>query len=160
MDPKVRKQVLRFIPYALYVATARHGDQVAAALISWVSQASFKPPLVMMALKADGYLLHVARQAGGLAVNILAAGQKVMAARFIRQPAWENGRLAGYAVEDAPATGALLLLDAPAWFEVRFTDLVERGDHTVVVGEVVNAGLRDPEARPLLLADTGWHYGG
>lgn len=160
MDPKMRKHVLRLIPYALYVATARHQDQVAAALISWVSQASFKPPLMMMALKADGYLLHVARQAGGLAINILGSGQKALAARFIHNVTWENGRLNGYAVEKAPATGALLLLDAPAWFEIRITDLVERGDHTVVVGEVVNAGLRDPQARPLLLADTGWHYGG
>ncbi len=29
MDEKIRKHVLRMIPYALYVATARHGDDVA-----------------------------------------------------------------------------------------------------------------------------------
>jgi flavin reductase (DIM6/NTAB) family NADH-FMN oxidoreductase RutF len=37
---------------------------------------------------------------------------------------------------------------------------VTYGDHTVVVAEVVEAGVRDPNARPLALRDTSWHYGG
>jgi flavin reductase (DIM6/NTAB) family NADH-FMN oxidoreductase RutF len=46
------------------------------------------------------------------------------------------------------------------WFEARVTDVVKRGDHTVFIAEVVNAGLRDPEAKPLEMWDTGWFYGG
>ncbi len=160
MDEKIRQHVLRMIPYGLYVATARHGDEVAAATISWLSQASFQPPLVMAALKKDGYLYALVRQAGGFAVNVLGSGQKDMAAAFFRGGRLEDGKLNGYPVEPGPVTAAPLLVDAPAWFEVRVTDVVERGDHAVVVGEVVEVGLRDPEARPLLLSETGWHYGG
>jgi flavin reductase (DIM6/NTAB) family NADH-FMN oxidoreductase RutF len=40
------------------------------------------------------------------------------------------------------------------------TDAVARGDHTVFVAEIVNAGLRDADAAPLLLGRTPWNYGG
>lgn len=55
---------------------------------------------------------------------------------------------------------APLLVDLPAWFEARVTDAVKRGNHTVFVAQVVNAGLRDSAARPLEMWDTGWFYGG
>jgi flavin reductase (DIM6/NTAB) family NADH-FMN oxidoreductase RutF len=48
----------------------------------------------------------------------------------------------------------------PAWLEARVTDKVERGDHTVFVGEVVAAGVRDAAVKPLLLSETPWSYGG
>jgi hypothetical protein len=38
--------------------------------------------------------------------------------------------------------------------------VVKRGDHTVVVAEVVEAGVRNPDATPMALRDTTWHYGG
>jgi len=160
MDPNTRKTVLRMIPYALYVATAAHGGEVAAATITWLSQASFQPPLVMVALKADGYLYALARKAGRFAVNILGTGQKDMAAAFFKGARVEDHRLNGYAFEPGPTTAAPLLLEAPAWFEVEITDVVERGDHAVVVGRVVEVGLRQPQPRPLLLSETGWAYGG
>jgi flavin reductase (DIM6/NTAB) family NADH-FMN oxidoreductase RutF len=43
---------------------------------------------------------------------------------------------------------------------VRVTDAIQRGDHIVVVGEVIDAGLREGEVKPLILWDTGWFYGG
>lgn len=42
----------------------------------------------------------------------------------------------------------------------RVTDAVKRGDHTVFVAEVVNAGVRDDSVAPLLLRATGMNYGG
>jgi flavin reductase (DIM6/NTAB) family NADH-FMN oxidoreductase RutF len=51
-------------------------------------------------------------------------------------------------------------LDAPGWFECKVTDLVKRGDHTVVVAELVEAGVRDRNATSMALRDTTWHYGG
>lgn len=35
-----------------------------------------------------------------------------------------------------------------------------KDDHTVLVAQVVNAGLRNPDAKPLETWDTGWFYGG
>ena len=57
-------------------------------------------------------------------------------------------------------TGAPLLAGFPAWLEARVTDLVERGDHTLFVAEVVGVGATDADAEPFTLAQAGWHYGG
>ena len=160
MDPEVKKKVLRMISYGLYVMTARDGEQYAAGTVNWLSQASFQPPLVMVGVKADSGLHALIERTGHFAVNILAAGQKDIAAAFFRGTEVQDNRINGYPFEPGPQTGAPLLLDLPAWFEARVTDMVKRGDHSVVVAEVINAGLRQQDATPLLLRDTGWYYGG
>jgi flavin reductase (DIM6/NTAB) family NADH-FMN oxidoreductase RutF len=91
---------------------------------------------------------------------VLAAGQKDVAAAFFRPTEVKDGKLNGYIFEVGPKTGAPLLLDLPAWFEARVTDVIRRGDHTVYVAEVISVGLRGPEAKPMVLRDTGWSYGG
>lgn len=160
MDPQIKKQALRLLTYGLYVVTAADGDKVAAGSVNWLSQASFEPPLVMVAIKKDSGLHAIVAGNGALAVNVLAASQKEVASAFFRSTEVKDGKLNGYAFEHGPKTGAPLLLDLPAWFEARVTDAVERGDHTVYLAEVINAGLRDPEAKPMVLRDTGWFYGG
>ena len=160
MDGEVRKQVLRKLTYGLYVMTAARGEEVACATVNWLSQCSFSPPLVMVGVKVDSHLHQLVEQTGAFAVNILGAGQKEVAQAFFRPTEVKDGRINGYAYQRGPVTGAPLLADVPAWFECRVTDRVRRGDHTVVVGEVVEVGLRDPAARPLEMWDTGWFYGG
>ena len=51
--------------------------------------------------------------------------------------------------------GSPLLLDTAYWFECSVTDTVARGDHTVYVAEVINAGVRNAEVVPSLLRSTG-----
>jgi flavin reductase (DIM6/NTAB) family NADH-FMN oxidoreductase RutF len=160
MDPKAKKQTMRLLTYGLHVLTAQDGDDVAAATVSWLSQASFEPPLIMVGIKVDSGIHEVVKQTGVFAVNTLGEGQKDIAAAFFRPSQVEEGRINGYAFEPGPETGAPLLLDLPAWFEARVTDRIERGDHTVVVAEVINAGVRDDDAQPLELRSTGWSYGG
>ena len=160
MDPQIKKQTLRLLTYGLYVATATYENDLAAGSINWLSQASFQPPLVMAAIKADSGLHALVEQSGAFAANVLATGQKEVAAAFFRPTKTSNGKLNGYAYEAGPKTGAPLLLDLPAWFEARVTEVVKGGDHTIYVAEVINAGLRDPDAAAMVLRETGWSYGG
>jgi len=158
MDPEAKKKALRMLTYGLYVVTAAEDEDVAAGTVTWLSQASFNPPLVMVAIKVDSSLHDIQQRSGAFAVNILGEGQQDMAQAFFGRTVREGDRLNGYAFETGE-TGAPLLLDAPAFVECREIGRVERGDHTVVVAEVVNAGVRR-EARPLELSDTPWSYGG
>lgn len=140
--------------------TTADSDELAAGTVNWLSQASFEPPLVMVGIKADSRLHTLIERSGTFAVNVLAAGQKDVASAFFGPSQVEDSKINGYAFELGPKTGAPLLIDLPAWFEARVTDAVKRGDHTVFVAEVVNADLRDSEAKPLVMWDTGWFYGG
>ena len=160
MDPEVKKQTLRLLTYGLYVLTAADGDDAAAGTVNWLSQASFEPPLIMVGVKQDSNLHRIIERSRAFAVNILSADQKEVAAAFFRPSQVEDDRINGYAFVAGPETGAPLLTELPAWLEAKVTDAVKRGDHTVFVAEVVNAGLRDPEAKPLEMWNTGWFYGG
>lgn len=160
MEPAVRKQVLRFLTYGLYVLTAADGDDLAAGTVTWLSQASFEPLLVMAGIRREGHVHAVVDRGRTFAVNIVGDQQRNIASAFFRPSRVENGRINGLPFERGRATGAPLLLDLPAWFEARVTDTVRRGDHTVFVAEVVAWGLRDPSAKPLVLADTTWSYAG
>lgn len=158
MDPADRKQALRMLTNGVYVLTVKDGDDIGAGTVTWLSQASLDPKLVMVGLRTDSMSHALVERTGRFTINVLATGQKPVAERFFKPGEIENGRLNGCDIEDGP-NGDPLLVDAPAWFQAEVRGSVAEGDHTVVVGEVVDAGCRY-EAEPLTLAETGWTYGG
>ncbi|MFC1492020.1 flavin reductase family protein [Nitrospinota bacterium] len=167
MDVQARRTALRMIPYGLYVLTAEgKGGRVAAATINWVTQVSFAPPLVAMGIRAGSAVNAVTKEAGVFALNILGKDQLGTAFTFFRPPERVGDSIGGEAFEMSPG-GAPVLKSCPAWVECRLTDTVERGDHSVFVGEVTQAGVRrEPDGRPddstLWLRDLGdaVFYGG
>jgi flavin reductase (DIM6/NTAB) family NADH-FMN oxidoreductase RutF len=158
MDPAAKKKALRLLSYGLCVATSRDDQGPAAGTINWISQSSFTPPLVMVAIKADSGLHRAVSASRVFAVHIVGKSQKGLATAFFRGAEPANGKLNGYAVETGQ-TGAPLLLAPPAWFECRVVNEVPGGDHTIFVGEVVDAGVRSDE-EALTLRETGFAYGG
>ena len=160
MDPQTKKTALRMISHGLYLLSVEQEGRFNASTVSWLSQASFDPPLVMVGVRANTLTYTILEESRQFAINMLAVGQTEMAKTFFKHAEHEEDMLSGYVFEPGPATGAPLFLDAPAWFECKITDIVKRGDHTVVVAEVVEAGVRDPGAAPMALRDTAWHYGG
>jgi flavin reductase (DIM6/NTAB) family NADH-FMN oxidoreductase RutF len=161
MSEEARGIVLRKLPYGMYVMTSMGPEGIpAASTLTWISQCSFHPPLVMLAIQKTSQMHDAVEASGQLAVNLLGEGQREIAKAFFKPPAATGGRFGDYRYEPGPGTGAPLLTDLPAWLEARVTDRVDRGDHTVFVAEVVGAGVRDAARRPLLLSDTPWNYGG
>ena len=60
---------------------------------------------------------------------------------------------------DGDQTGCPLLDEALAWLECSAEQFVSAGDHTLVIGSVLDgAVLREGE--PLTQRDLGWTYGG
>ena len=146
------------LTYGLYVVTARDGERVGAGTITWLSQSSFEPPLVMIGVQRESTLNEVIVASRAFAVHILGKSQKKLATAFFKTAAVQGDQLSGFSFA-AGVTGAPVLADVPAWFECRVTDQIDRGDHTVFVAEVVDAGVRREE-EPLTLKDAGFNYGG
>ncbi len=167
MDPNVKKTALRMIPYGLYVLTAQGKDgAVAAATVNWVTQASFAPPLVVVGVKTDSHAHAIIKETGAFALNVLGKGQQALAYAFFK-PVERTGDTISAEPFRAGVTGAPVLANAPAFVECRLVGTVEKGDHSVFVGEVVEAGVtRPPEGRAdeatLWLRDLGdkVFYGG
>jgi flavin reductase (DIM6/NTAB) family NADH-FMN oxidoreductase RutF len=147
MDPSTKKTALRMIPYGLYVLTAAHGDKVAAATVNWVTQASFEPPLVAVGVKADSHAHALIKDARAFALNVLGKGQGPLAYTFFKPAERQGQTISGEAFKPG-TTGAPILASTPAFIECTLEATVEKGDHSIFVGKVVEAGVaRQPEGR-------------
>ncbi|MCL4523777.1 MAG: flavin reductase family protein [Acidobacteria bacterium] len=158
MDPTQKKKALRMVSYGLYVATAHAHDKYAAGTVTWLSQCSFEPPLVMAGIRRDSELHKIIKASHAFAVHIVGKSQKKLATTFFKAAKVEGDTLSGYRFE-AGKTGSPILVDAVAWFECRVVDEVRRGDHTVFVAEVIAAGVCREE-EPLTVRAAGFAYGG
>jgi flavin reductase (DIM6/NTAB) family NADH-FMN oxidoreductase RutF len=148
-DPNAKKTALRMVPYGIYVLTAKAPDgTVAAATVNWVTQTAFAPPLVVAGIKTDSGAYATTRKAGAFALNMLGKGQQSVAFTFFKPTVASEGKLSGEPYRNG-STGAPVLLNAPACIECKVVEVIERGDHHIFVGEVVDAHLtRAPEGRP------------
>jgi flavin reductase (DIM6/NTAB) family NADH-FMN oxidoreductase RutF len=158
MDEKAKKQTLRMIPYGLYVLTAATETGANAATVSWLSQASFQPPRIVVGLRKDSGIWQRVQEAGTFALNVLGSGQKGMASAFFRHVEPEGGSLGGHAFHTG-VSGAPILDEVPAYLECRVAGVLEAGDHTLFLADVIEAGVQN-ELAALDLKETGWHYGG
>ncbi|HEB90695.1 MAG TPA: flavin reductase [Deltaproteobacteria bacterium] len=148
MDEAAKKTALRMIPYGIYVMTAEKGEEIAAATVNWVTQTSFEPPLVIVAVKADSGAHRVTRAAGAFALNMLGKGQQGVAFGFFK-PAEKDGNTISGEPYRSGESGAPLLVNAVANVECRLVEVVERGDHHIFIGEVIAAHVKtEPAGRP------------
>lgn len=157
----VRSTALRLLSNGLYVLTTCVEDTLHSATVSWVTQVSVEPTLVLVALRRNSRLAQAVRQAHRFVLNILGEDQEALAERFFThqiQPATETaigGLPFRMDVGHCP-----LLTDALAWLECRLAaEPPSPGDHTLILGEVTGAGVRRP-GRPLVLGMIPWSYGG
>jgi flavin reductase (DIM6/NTAB) family NADH-FMN oxidoreductase RutF len=159
MDLKKKQKALRMISNGMYVMTSRAGDKYGGATITWLTQASFKPPLIMAAVRPDSSVFECLTQSGSVAVHLLGEGQQEIARKFISTTEVHDGKINGEPFIEGKNSSPILL-SAPAYVECKVLKVVDGdGDHSIVVMEVVEAEVRQ-EVRPLLVSDSPWKYGG
>lgn len=158
MDTEAKTKALRKIVHGVYVVGVKEGTTLNAFTATWVTQVSFKPPLVVVGVRRDGVSYRMMERAGVFTVNFLGADQKPLAQHFLKPAHLGGDKLAGIRYK-AGKTGAPILEEAAAFVECEVRHLFPGGDHAVVVGEVVEAGVHRDEP-PLILSETGWQYGG
>ena len=158
MDPEIKKNVLRRIVHGVYVVGTCRDGKLNAFTATWITQASFEPPLIVLGIRKDSVSLQMIQASRVFTLNLLGQGQKPLAQHFLKPAHLGGDKMAGVHSR-AGATGAPILEEAAAFMECRVQAIHPAGDHSIVVGEVVEAGLQH-EMEPLTLKETGWHYGG
>lgn len=159
MDVKVRQKTLRLISNGVYVLTASSGQRFGAATVTWVSQISFRPPLLMAAVRRESNVFQCLAASGSAVLHIVGDGQGEIARRFFFTTRAENGTLNGEPYAEG-RTAAPVLPRLPAHVECRVGRVVDTGgDHALVILEAVEAECSET-VRPLTVAATPWHYGG
>jgi flavin reductase (DIM6/NTAB) family NADH-FMN oxidoreductase RutF len=159
MDEAAKKTALRHIPYGLFVVGAKGDGTVTASAVNWVTQASFSPPLVVFASKAGTGTTSMVEQSGVFCINVLETGSKDLASKFFAHVEPQDNKFGDVEFSLSP-NGCPVLKDAISWFECQVRQTVALGDHTIFVGEVVEAAVQKPDTKPMTLSETGFFYGG
>ena len=162
MDLEAKKQVLRRLGGGIFAvgvrdAGADRGGRLTT--VSWAMQLSVEPPLVGVALEVESRTLGLVRAAGGFTLAVLAADGAGVAAKLGRASIDVPNKDAGVAWVASPTLAAPIPAAASGWVECRVAGDVTTGDHALVIGSVIAAGISG-DAPPLTLAATGWIYGG
>ncbi|MCF8567651.1 flavin reductase family protein [Alicyclobacillus tolerans] len=159
MDEQAKKTALRGISYGLYVVGVKNGEDVNASTVNWVTQTSFQPPLVVVAAKAGTTTEQWMDSEKVFSVSVLESGQKDLAFAFFKPMHRVGNKFGDIGFSIGEKTGCPVLDDALSWFECKVVDKNTSGDHTIFIGEVINAGVHRT-GNPLTLAETGVFYGG
>lgn len=161
MDAAAKKHALRLVPYGLYLAGSRHADgHTAVSLVSWFTQTSFDPPLVVLGMHREGEAFKGVKETGVLALSILGAAQKDLVKPFFKHAVVEGGKAGPLAVTPGAETGCPLLPDLPASLELKAREVLELGDHATVVLEVVAAHVHHKDMAALDHKAAALHYAG
>ena len=166
MDEAAKKKTLRMVPYGLYLMGVRSAEvkdpatDLNAFLASWVTQVSFKPPMLVVGVKRDARSNEMVKEARVFTLNLMGSDQKDLAQRFFKDLQVTEKEMSGVPYERGAKTGCPVFPDTPAHVECEVVEVYDgENDHSVVVAKVVDAAHRR-DVGPLTHAETGWHYAG
>ncbi|PMB00894.1 diflavin flavoprotein A, partial [Fischerella thermalis CCMEE 5268] len=135
LDADVDKALGR-LSGGLYIITAQKGDVKSAMLASWVSQASFKPLGVSIAVAKDRAIESLMQVGDKFVLNVLEEGNyQSLMKHFLKRFAPGADRFEGVRTQSAQ-NGAPILTDALAYMECEVTSRMDCGDHWVVYSTV------------------------
>jgi len=140
----------------IYVLTVRAGERQHGMSSSWATQVSGAPVLLMAAVDQQHLTHQMIIESRAFALNIVGAQSKHLEDYFYSAQSQRPDNLAPFALEHG-RTGTPLLRDALASFDCRLVSSHAAGDHTLFVGEVVEARVYSAD-RPLTSQELPYVY--
>ncbi len=143
----------------LYIITACKGEVSSAMLASWVTQASFEPLGLTIAVAKDRAIEALMQVDDKFVLNVLAENnyQKLMR-HFLKRFAPGADRFEGVNTQTAN-NGSPILTEALAYLECQVVSRMELSDHWIVYATVDNGRVSDPDLLPAVHhRKVGNHY--
>ena len=124
--------------YGIYVLTTKYQDTINGMIASWVSQVSYDPPLIMVAVHPNRYSHKLIEKSRAFALHVLLKPQKEHLNRFKGQDTsakfsklqWKYGK-----------TGSPVLKECAAYFECNVLSAYQPGNHTLYIAKVIDAHI-------------------
>ncbi|AFY88229.1 diflavin flavoprotein [Chroococcidiopsis thermalis] len=139
----VEQAVGRIVGSLCVVTTKKHEEISSAMLASWVSQATFNPPGLTVAVAKDRAIESMLHSGDKLVLNVLAEGRQLRK-HFMKSFAPGEDRFANVATETSE-NGCPILTDALAYLECTVNNRMEAGDHWIVYAIVDNGKVLNPD---------------
>jgi flavin reductase (DIM6/NTAB) family NADH-FMN oxidoreductase RutF len=138
------RDAMAAIASTVTVVTAMTTDQPRGSTVSAFMSLSLNPPMVVAALDRSSSLLGHIRATRLFGVNVLGSEQAELAKSFAYRVGAEKFAGVSWQVEH----GVPRLTEAPGWLVCDVADLVDAGDHVMVLGTVQRAETH-PGSMPL-----------
>jgi len=130
----------------LYIITAHKGDINGAMLASWVSQASFKPLGLTIAVAKDRAIESLMQVSDRFVLNILEEGNyQALMKHFLKRFPPGADRFEGVKTQTA-TNGSPILTDALAYVECKVESRMELSDHWIVYATVDSGRVSKADA--------------
>jgi len=159
---RLRRRVLRSLPYGLYVVGSRAGDRRNAMTLNWATQLAFEPKLLGIGVERTAFTHELIEAGKVFSLCTIAREDRAVVRKFTKpvEVDAEARTLSGFPFHDG-ASGAPILDMAVGYLDCEVRQAVPCGLHTLFIGEVVDAGFQREEATELLrMEDTRMDYGG
>ena len=159
VDDELLNRVTWKIPNALALVGSRAGDEWNGMTTSWITQLSMEPVLIGVGVDNDAVTKRLIADGGSFTVNLWSSEDTRTFVKFSKPATKEGMELNGRAIREG-STGAPVFEEAIAFLDCEVRQAHDLGTHTLFIGEVVDAGIRDDEARAAAMSDTRMKYGG
>jgi flavin reductase (DIM6/NTAB) family NADH-FMN oxidoreductase RutF len=131
-------ETLAGMVHGIYVLTSADGEIVNGMIASWVCQVSYEPPMVLVAVHPNRYSYQLIEKSGAFALHLITAKHRDHLSRFKKPDleekfssiAWSKGK-----------TGCPILKDCLGYLECIVRARYSPGNHTLFIGEIVNARM-------------------
>lgn len=145
-----RDALARFATGVTVVSTTHEGVLHGMTANAFAS-VSLEPPLVLVCIERTTGMHDLLPQAGTFAVTMLSGSQERESEYFAsaRRPSGQD-QYDDVAWMPAPETGSPVLTDGLAFVDCRVTEVFDGGDHTIVLGHVLELGVLRADAEPLI----------
>ena len=152
-------QALGRIVGSLCVVTTKQGDISGGMLASWVSQATFNPPGLTVAVAKDRAVESLMHTGSKFVLNILPEGNHIPTMKHFLKPfAPGEDRFVGIETE-LTEDSQPILKDALAYLECRVDNRMECGDHWLIYAVTDKGNVFDTEGVTAVHhRKTGSHY--
>lgn len=146
------------IATGVYVVTVNHDGDPDGMLTTWIVQSAFEPPMLSVAVKKERPILASMKKGNQFSVNVLSKKNMDIFKNFAKPYTDGLNRFDGLAIDTSIASGPIFS-ECVAYMACKVHDLVEAGDHYLVIAEILTGAILHADDEPMThLRKNGFQY--
>lgn len=143
------------IASGVYIVTVGDGADKDGMLATWICQAGFAPPAVVVAVNKQRDILARLSSGAHFAVNVLSKNNMDIFKSFAKPH--NEGKFDG--LDLVAGTDCPVFAKAISYMTLKVTNSMDAGDHVIILGEVVDGGALNVQDEPMThLRKDGFQY--
>lgn len=137
----------------VYIVTTKADGKPDGMLATWIAQAAFEPPSIVLSVNLARPILKSLPEGGQFAVNVLSKNNMDIFKAFAKPG--NDDKFEGLAMLDRSLP---VFAQAVSYMVCKVSKIVDAGDHCLVIGEVVDGELLNQDEPMTHLRKDGFQY--